>query len=109
MRGLQLEEVTREATVIGLNLSAKKIVNSFMSSEDIVLTRKPTTAIAGIFIISNAALGAGTLAFPNAFAKSGLILSFPLLGVSELHFLFISWVFHASPIFQNLILEFLIA
>ena len=44
--------------------------------------RKPTTALAGVFIISNAALGAGTLAFPQAFAKTGLYLSLPILAVS---------------------------
>ncbi|XP_075254693.1 sodium-coupled neutral amino acid transporter 7-like [Convolutriloba macropyga] len=43
--------------------------------------RKPTTALAGVFIISNAALGAGTLAFPQAFAKTGLYLSLPILAL----------------------------
>ena len=42
------------------------------------------SAFAGIFIISNAALGVGTLNFPEAFASSGgLTVSIPLLLVSH--------------------------
>ena len=44
----------------------------------------PVSAFAGIFIISNAALGVGTLNFPEAFASSGgLAISIPLLVVSR--------------------------